>query len=66
MTIPFGRRRLKLTLAVTSAPTQDWDGLIPPGSSDQELARLSRQEPMDIDRARWEGLTLLYGGFRQN
>ena len=66
MTIPFGRRRLTLTFAVASPATQDWDGVIPPGSSDQDLARLSRQEPMDIDRARWEGLTLLYGGFRRS
>ena len=66
MTIPFGRRRLTLTFAGASSVTQDWDGVIPPGSSDQELARLSRQEPMDIDRARWEGLTLLYGGFRRS
>lgn len=65
MTIPFGRRRLILTFAVAPAQTERWDDVIPPGTDDVDLARLSRREPMDLDRARWEGLTLLYGGARK-
>ncbi len=66
MTIPFGRRRLVVSVAVASRhdrPDTIADPL--PGATDAELARLSRGGTIDIDRARWEGLTLLYGGLRQ-
>ena len=65
MTIPFGRRRLILSVALTPAQPERWDDVIPPGTDDVDLARLSRRDPMDLDRARWEGLSLIYGGARK-
>lgn len=71
MTIPFGRRRLTMTLDVclSLAPTETRQRTVRPGlplgADDHELARLSRVQPLDVDRARWEGLALLYGGSRR-
>ena len=62
MTIPFGRRRLIVTLAVTGAPRQPWASDIPPETGDRELARLAKGGAVDIERARWESLALMYGG----
>jgi hypothetical protein len=64
MTIPIGRR-LILTLAVAAAPPRLAAAEIPDGASDAELVRFVRNGGIDIDRARWEGLTLLYGGLRR-
>ena len=65
MTIPLGRRRLVVSVAVgrVAPPERVADPL--PGATDAELARLARGGTIDIDRARWEGLTLLYGGLRR-
>ncbi len=65
MTIPFGRRRLIVTLAVTGTPRQPWAGDFPPETGDRELARLAKGGTVDIDRARWESLSLMYGGQRR-
>lgn len=68
MTIPFGRRRLVFTMVVDERrvrAARPFDVL--PGATDAELARLVRggSGTIDIDRARWDGLTLLYGGHRR-
>jgi len=66
MTIPFGRRRLVVSVAVAGRDERSAPIVDPlPGATDAELARLSRGGTIDIDRARWEGLTLLYGGLRR-
>lgn len=69
MTIPFGRRRLILTVAFApaTAATSARSSLpqLMLGADDHDLARLSQQPPVDIERARWEGLALLYGGSRR-
>lgn len=65
MTIPFGRRRLILTLSLTTTPHLTKDEGVPLGLDDRELVRWTRTEPLDIDRARWEGLSLIYGGVRR-
>jgi hypothetical protein len=65
MTIPFGRRRLTLTVSLTKAPQVCWDTQIPAGADDRELAYYSRIDAHDIDRARWEALALMYGGVRR-
>ncbi len=62
MTIPFGRRRLIVTLAVTGAPRRPWTDDIPPETGDQDLARLAKGGAIDIERARWETLMFIYGG----
>ena len=62
MTIPFGRRRLIVTLAVSGTPRRSWADGIPPETGDLELARLAKGGAVDIERARWETLTLIYGG----
>jgi len=64
MTIPFGRRRLILTLAAAPPPRLAASE-IPDGASDAELVQWVRHGGIDVDRARWEGMTLLYGGFRR-
>ena len=65
MTIPFGRRRLIVTLNLTTKPDLAKDDSVPLGLDDRELVRWTRTEPLDIDRARWEGLSLIYGGVRR-
>jgi len=65
MTIPFGRRRLIFTFSLIAAPPSGLTDMIPLGASDAELANLSRHGAIDIDRARWEGLKLIYGGPRR-
>lgn len=65
MTFPFGRRRLIVTLspAPTAARRRAPELLL--GGDDHDLARLSRTQPGDIERARWEGMSLIYGGVRR-
>jgi hypothetical protein len=65
MTIPFGRRRLILTVSLTKVPNAGWDQQIPVGADDRELAYYSRADAHDIERARWEALTLVFGGTRR-
>jgi hypothetical protein len=65
MTIPFGRRRLIFTFALVASPPANLAETLPLDASDAELATLSRHGAIDIDRARWEGLTLIYGGARR-
>ena len=65
MTIPFGRRRLILTLALVPPSRPTLDGDIPPGTTDLDLARLARRAAVDLDRPRLDALTLMYGGHRQ-
>lgn len=64
MTIPFGRRRLIVTWAVAAPPRLAAAGF-PDGASDAEIVRFVRNGGVDIDRARWEGMTLIYGGVRR-
>ena len=66
MTIPFGRRRLTLTVAVTRAHPRSWEDAGPAiGATDAELASLARRQAVDIYRPQWEGLRLVYGGTRR-
>lgn len=68
MTIPFGRRRIVVSVAFdrTDAPLRPTAPLL--GGTDAELARLAQGGPgtIDIDGARWAALTLLYGGCRRS
>ena len=64
MTIPFGRRRLVLT--VVAAPRHPHGPVAPElpaavGATDAELARLVAHDAADIDRARWQAMTMMYG-----
>lgn len=65
MTIPFGRRRLVVSVALAAGapPARRLDA--DAGGTDAELARLGRGPLVDIDRARWDALTLIYGGHRR-
>ena len=65
MTIPFGRRRLILSLAVqASHPTAaDHPGAL--GATDAELAHLNGDRLRAEERVRWDAMTLLYGGRRR-
>lgn len=69
MTIPFGGRRLILTVALAPSPapsrSRSAPFALPLGADDHELARLSRRPALDIDVARWEGMALIYGGTRR-
>lgn len=69
MTIPFGRRRLILTVALAGAAAPGRARAVfpelPLGADDHELARLSRRPALDVDVARWEGMALIYGGARR-
>jgi len=62
MTIPVGRRRLVLSLRLLSPTTHRWDGIDPLDANDAELAHIGRRTDRDVDRLRWEAMTLLYGG----
>jgi hypothetical protein len=62
MTIPFGRRRLVLTMQVVADPPRLWAGTDPLGATDEELARLNRRKSADVEQLRWEAMTLMYGG----
>ncbi len=62
MTIPVGRRRLVLSLRLLSPATHRLNGLDPLDANDAELARIGRRTDRDVDRLRWEAMTLLYGG----
>jgi len=65
MTIPFGRRRLVLTVALTPSPSRSSAPTPLVGADDEELARYSRRPAVDVDQAKWEGMALLYGGHRR-
>ena len=66
MTIPFGRRRLILTVAIAPASSRRWDGAAALGATDAELASFARNRAGDVDRVHWEGLRLMYGGARRS
>ena len=65
MTIPFGRRRLSITLIAAQPPARPrvLDALATQGGTDLELAHLRLRNAQDVlaDRARWDAITLLYG-----
>lgn len=65
MTIPFGRRRLTVSLSPSQAPARPraLDALAAQGGTDAELAYLRLRNTQDAlaDRARWDALVLLYG-----
>ncbi len=65
MTIPFGRRRLTLTLAFATAPVRLWEDQVLQGASDAEVAHFVQGDTLGYDRGTWEGMTLLYGGHRR-
>jgi hypothetical protein len=62
MTIPFGRRRLVLTMQVVADPPRLWDGTDPLGATDADLARLNRRKAIDVEQLRWDAMALMYGG----
>ena len=47
MQIPFGRRRLIVTVALTPAPPRLWEEAVAVGLGDHDLARLSRGAGID-------------------
>ncbi len=65
MTIPFGRRRLTISLATDQAPARPrvLDDLAAQGGTDAELAQLRLRNHQDVvaDRARWSAMAILYG-----
>lgn len=66
MIIPFGRRRVVLTLDRLPAPPARpvpaiLDVPASHGATDRELARLNRRAEAAEDRLRWETTALLYG-----
>ena len=65
MTIPFGRRRLSITLIAAQPPARPrvLDALAAQAGTDLELAQLRHRNAQDIlaDRARWDAMALLYG-----
>jgi len=69
MTIPFGRRRLILSVALTrtsaAAPARSTDPFWLLGADDHELARLSLQPGLVAELARLEGFSIFYGGQRR-
>lgn len=65
MTIPFGRRRLTLTLDFATAPDRLWEDQLLQGASDAEVAHFVRGGTSGYDRGTWAGMTLLYGGHRR-
>ena len=62
-TIPFGRRRLVLTLAAEPSRSRAPEPTAVLGASDAELARLASRR-YDADQARWDLWTALHGGPR--
>ena len=65
MTIPFGRRRLVVSLVAppTASPALDVPDAL--GATDAELAHLNREYHAAAERGRWEAMTLMYGGQRR-
>ena len=65
MTIPFGRRRLSITLITAQPPARPrvLDALAAQGGTDLELAHLHLRNAQDVltDRVRWDAMALLYG-----
>jgi hypothetical protein len=59
MTIPFGHRRLVISLV--AAPERAADYPAAAGASDRELARLARPVDSDLVREQWETQALLQG-----
>jgi len=64
MTIPFGRRRLLISLVTAPARSRAMRVPAAEAATDAELARLSGYHAALADRARWEADVALYGGFR--
>ena len=62
-TIPFGRRRLVLTLAAEPIRSRAPEPASVVGASDAELARLASRRH-DADQARWDLWAALHGGPR--
>ena len=56
MTIPFGRRRLVVSLSLTPSHSLTWDEVTPAGGTDADLARLNRHRAPDIETTRWQTL----------
>jgi hypothetical protein len=64
MTIPFGRRRLIVSL-VDTTPRRKVSGFSAAvNATDAELARLNQMSAAGSDRLRWETTAALYGGPR--
>ncbi len=60
MTIPFGRRRMNITLSRSSARTRGWEQLAAAGMDDQELSRLNQRNTCTYEGAPWVRLRLIY------
>ena len=61
--IPFGRRRIVVTLAAEPIRSKSPKPSAALGASDAELARLASRRA-DADQARWGVWTAMYGGAR--
>jgi hypothetical protein len=64
MTIPFGRRRLIVSLVDASPRRKLFGYSMAINASDAELARLNQFNAAASDRLRWESTAALYGGPR--
>jgi hypothetical protein len=62
-TIPFGRRRLVLSVAAESIRSRAPEPGAALGASDAELVRLTSRRS-DVEQARWDVWLSMYGGPR--
>jgi hypothetical protein len=58
MIVRFGRRAVTISITTSTPPPFDYL----PGADDRDLVSLARSASPDVDTARWQGLTYLYGG----
>lgn len=64
MTIPFGRRRLIVSLVDAAPRRKLFRYAMADNATDAELARLNQFNAAAMDRIRWEATAALFGGPR--
>ena len=65
MTIPLGRRRLVLTVAMAPASSRPWDGAAAFGATDARLASFATNRAGDVAGAHREALRPMSAGARR-
>ncbi len=63
MSIPFGDRRLVLSMNLFVAPARKAQARYPEAvaASDDDLAKLNRRAEADADRRRWQAQAIFHG-----